>query len=69
MNWSEAYSVCSHEQSYLAIINNQFEADYLSKLIKDAPKENILEPHLAGAVHLGIHNLTGEGWDTIKGKC
>ncbi|KAJ0180626.1 hypothetical protein K1T71_004030 [Dendrolimus kikuchii] len=66
MNWSEAYSICSNEQSYLAILNNQFEADYLSKLVENAPKDNILQPYLAGAVHLGFQNLNGEGWTTIK---
>lgn len=59
--------MCIAEQSYLAVINSQKEADYLVKLTADAPK-NYKGPYLAGAVLLGFHNHFGEGYTTVHGK-
>lgn len=67
LNWTDAYAICSAEQSYLAIINSPKEADYLKNLTQQAPKENVAGDYLRGAVHLGFHNRDGEGWQTTKG--
>ncbi|CAH0604796.1 unnamed protein product [Chrysodeixis includens] len=61
MTWTEAYAACSAEQAYLAIINNQVEADYL-ELLANIPGNEETE-----AVHLGFHNRDGEGWQTVRG--
>ncbi|XP_059057059.1 macrophage mannose receptor 1-like [Achroia grisella] len=66
-NWTEAYATCNAEQSFLAIIQNQADADYLVKLTKEAPKDSVQGDYLKGAVILGFHNLNDEGWNTIRG--
>ncbi|XP_073943839.1 uncharacterized protein isoform X1 [Choristoneura fumiferana] len=67
MNWTDAHAMCSIEQSYLAIINSQAEADYLVKVTEEAPKSKIKGNFLSGAVYLGYHNRDDDGWKTIKG--
>ncbi|XP_053625135.1 macrophage mannose receptor 1 [Plodia interpunctella] len=66
-NWTEAYTICSSELSFLAVIESQAEADFLQQLTSLAPKDNIPGNYLRGAVHLGYHNRNGNGWRTIKG--
>ncbi|XP_026329613.1 secretory phospholipase A2 receptor-like isoform X2 [Hyposmocoma kahamanoa] len=66
-NWTEASTTCSAEQSYLAIIESQAEADYLVKMTADAPKNKVTGDFMSGAVHLGFHNKNSEGWKTVKG--
>ncbi|XP_023935049.1 macrophage mannose receptor 1 isoform X2 [Bicyclus anynana] len=66
MNWSDAYTVCNSEQSYLAIINDEAEANILANLTSRAPKDKVEGNYLRGAVHLGFKN--NKGWKTIKGK-
>ncbi|XP_049867539.1 C-type mannose receptor 2-like [Pectinophora gossypiella] len=65
-NWTEAVTVCNAEQSYLAVINSQMEADYLVKLTEDAKKDKVSGLSVTGAVSLGFHNRDGGGWKTIK---
>lgn len=67
MNWTDAHAVCSAEQSYLAVINSQSEADYLVKITEEAPKSKVKGNFLSGAVYLGFHNRDNDGWKTIKG--
>lgn len=67
MNWTDAHAMCSVEQSYLAIINTQAEADYLVKITEEAPKSKVKGNFLSGAVYLGYHNRDNDGWKTIKG--
>ncbi|XP_028037911.1 C-type mannose receptor 2-like [Bombyx mandarina] len=67
MTWSEAYRVCSADQSYLAIINTKEEADHLVNMTRLAPKDKVRGKYLAGAVFLGFHNKNKDGWTTIKG--
>ncbi|XP_045785080.1 macrophage mannose receptor 1-like isoform X1 [Maniola jurtina] len=65
-NWTEAYKVCDSEQSYLAIINDDEEATFLSNLTNRAPKDKVEGDYLRGAVHLGFKN-NNQVWKTIKG--
>ncbi|XP_039746854.1 secretory phospholipase A2 receptor-like isoform X2 [Pararge aegeria] len=65
MNWTDAYKVCDSEQSYLAIINDDKEAEYMTNLTSRAPKDKVEGNYLRGAVHLGFKN--NKGWKTIKG--
>lgn len=67
MNWTSAHAICLAEQSYLAVINSQKEADYLVKMTKEAPKDRFKGHYLSGAVHLGFHNQLGEGYTTVYG--
>lgn len=63
-----AHSTCIAEQSHLAIINSQEEADFLVNMTTEAPKNRYRGPYLAGAVHLGFHNIFRDGYTTVKGK-
>ncbi|XP_072943531.1 uncharacterized protein [Epargyreus clarus] len=66
-NWTDAYSICKSEQSYLAIINSQMEDYYLRNITAEADKDrNIVGGFLRGAVHLGYLNKNGF-WETIDG--
>ncbi|KAJ2937902.1 hypothetical protein O0L34_g18725 [Tuta absoluta] len=67
-NWTEAMAICNAEQSYLAIINSQEEADYFVDLIAREKKDNAPGLTLSGAVYLGFHNRLGDGWKTIQGQ-
>ncbi|XP_031768374.2 macrophage mannose receptor 1-like isoform X2 [Galleria mellonella] len=60
-NWTEAYATCNAEQSFLAIIESQAEADYFVKLTQEAPKDLVRGNYLRGAVLLGFHNVDEEG--------
>lgn len=64
MNWSDAYTVCNTEQSYLAVINSQDEADFLVNLTNNTPKDNVEGNFLRGAVHLGFQ-FKKNRWQTI----
>ncbi|CAG4910852.1 unnamed protein product [Colias eurytheme] len=64
MKWTDAYVVCSAEQSYLAIIDSQEEADHLANLTNNANKD-IGGDFLGGAVHLGF--VQKNEWRSIKG--
>ncbi|KAF9421847.1 hypothetical protein HW555_002287 [Spodoptera exigua] len=67
LNWTEAYAVCNAEQSYLAVINTQPEADYLVALTESVPKDKVPGNYMRGAVHLGFHNRANEGWQAVRG--
>uniref|UniRef100_A0A2H1VDE2 SFRICE_023678 n=1 Tax=Spodoptera frugiperda TaxID=7108 RepID=A0A2H1VDE2_SPOFR len=67
MNWTDAYAVCNAEQSYLAVINTQEEADYLVALTESKPKDRVPGNFMRGAVHLGFHNRANEGWQAVRG--
>lgn len=67
-NWTDAYSVCSAEQSYLAVINTQAEADLLVRLTEIKTRDKVAGNYLSGAVHLGFHNRLNEGWQAVGGK-
>lgn len=60
--------MCSTEQSYLAVINSQTEADYLVAMTEGAPKNQVTGDFMAGAVLLGFHDRSDEGWQTVRGK-
>ncbi|CAH2086313.1 unnamed protein product [Euphydryas editha] len=64
MNWTEAYAACYTEQSYLAVINSQDEADYLVNLTNKTPKDKVEGNFLRGAVHLGFQ-LKKNRWQTV----
>ncbi|XP_026764354.2 macrophage mannose receptor 1-like isoform X1 [Galleria mellonella] len=66
-NWNEAYATCIAEQSFLAVIENQAEADYFVKLIREAPKHTVQVNYSRGTVFLGFHNIDGEYWKTVNG--
>ncbi|KOB73959.1 C-type lectin 10 [Operophtera brumata] len=56
LSWSDAYGACSAEQSYLAVINSQLEADHLVNRTARAPKDNVEGDYLRGAEHRGYSN-------------
>lgn len=60
--------MCNAEQSYLAVINSQSEADYLAVLTAAAPKYKVNENFQSGVVLLGFHNRLDEGWETVRGR-
>lgn len=66
-DWSDASVTCHAEQSYLAIIQSQAEADHLVQMTADAPKDKVSGNFMSGAVHLGFHKSNTEGWKTVKG--
>nr|UEP64337.1 teratocyte lectin c-type domain [Cotesia flavipes] len=66
--WPDAYVICNAEQSYLAVIDSPAEANYLKELTDKTSKDNIRGDYLKGAVLLGFHNRSGDGWKTIKGS-
>ncbi|XP_013180342.1 PREDICTED: C-type mannose receptor 2-like [Papilio xuthus] len=66
-SWRFAADICESEQAYLAIPNSQQEADYLSKITNEDPK-NYGGRYLSGVVHLGYrYNETLHDWITLKG--
>ena len=67
LNWTDAYNVCSAEQSYLAVLNNWMEVDELVKLTETGPKDWIAGSYLRGMYHVGFHNRFNDGWSTVKG--
>ncbi|XP_047021711.1 uncharacterized protein LOC124631386 isoform X2 [Helicoverpa zea] len=66
-NWTEAYAACSAEQSYLAVINTQAEADLLVRMAEAASQRQARRTELMGVVHLGFHNRLDEGWQAVGG--
>ncbi|KAJ0180627.1 hypothetical protein K1T71_004031 [Dendrolimus kikuchii] len=66
MTWSEAYAVCYKEQSYLAIVNNQAEADYFAALMDEVSIDNRLQYNSTRVIYLGFQNINGEEWTTIR---
>ncbi|CAB3242419.1 unnamed protein product [Arctia plantaginis] len=67
-NWPEAHAVCNAEQSYLAVINSQAEAEHLVALTTLAPKYTVNKDFQSGIVLLGFHNRQDEGWETVRGS-
>ncbi|CAH2073664.1 unnamed protein product, partial [Iphiclides podalirius] len=68
LNWRDALEACDAEQSYLAIINSQEEADYLVNITERAPKDKVTGWYLRGAVHLGFsYDTTEDSWRTNAG--
>ncbi|KAJ8725746.1 hypothetical protein PYW08_003929 [Mythimna loreyi] len=67
LTWSEAYAVCSAEQSHLAVITKKSEANYLAYLKKSTPEPRAEGNYLRGLFHVGFHNRMKEGWQTVKG--
>ncbi|KAI5646938.1 lectin c-type domain-containing protein [Phthorimaea operculella] len=67
-NWTEAVSMCHAEQSYLAVINSQAEADFLVRLATKHHDDEAPGLTLRGQILSGFHNRLGEGWKTVKGE-
>ncbi|XP_075969750.1 C-type mannose receptor 2-like [Anticarsia gemmatalis] len=67
LNWTEAYAVCSAERSYLAVINTEVEANFLTTLTMGAPKDRVPGNFMHGAILLGFHSRLDEGWKTVRG--
>lgn len=67
LNWTDAYNVCSSEQSYLSVVNNWLELEDLVKLTETGPKTWDAGSYIRGMYHLGFHNRFNEGWQTVKG--
>lgn len=67
MIWTEAYGVCRAEQSYLVVINNTLEADYLSSLTNSVANKRAEGIYQRGIYHVGVHNRLNEGWQTVTG--
>ncbi|KAJ8725741.1 hypothetical protein PYW08_003924 [Mythimna loreyi] len=68
LNWNEAKAVCQLEQSSLAKVHNQLDADYLAKLTKSTPIPRVKAKYQRGIYHLGFYNRLNEGWRTVGGK-
>lgn len=70
MCWKDAYATCHAEQSYLTIINNKKEANFLVELMKKTPEDkNIKTPYHKGHISIGFHDIFNEGeYLTIHGK-
>lgn len=66
-NWTDAYAVCSAEQSYLAVINTQLEASDLVRLTETYTKNKVTANPTCTAIHLGFHNRMNEGWLAVRG--
>ncbi|KAJ8725734.1 hypothetical protein PYW08_003917 [Mythimna loreyi] len=67
LNWNEAYSQCQLEQSSLAVINNNYERDFLVKLLESTPRPRVTTQYQRGMYHLGFYNKLNQGWQTVKG--
>nr|QWY13122.1 IML25 [Mythimna separata] len=67
LTWTEAYAVCSAEQSRLAVITDKSEADYLAQLGESTAERRGDGNYLRGLFHMGFHNRFNEGWQTVKG--
>ncbi|KAJ8725733.1 hypothetical protein PYW08_003916 [Mythimna loreyi] len=67
MSWTEAYAVCQAEQSTLAVVRSQSDADFLAKLSESTPKPRVTGKYQRGIYHLGFHNRLNEGWQTVTG--
>ncbi|XP_014370346.2 macrophage mannose receptor 1-like [Papilio machaon] len=66
--WSEAALVCDIEQSYLAVINSEIEAQHLAMLTGDAFSTNDITSNLCSSIALGFNNKSKTGWETILGE-
>lgn len=66
--WSEAALVCDIEESYLAVISSEVEAQYLAELTSDAFSINDITPIPCNFIALGISIKDKTGWKTILGK-
>ncbi|KAL0842207.1 hypothetical protein ABMA28_014368 [Loxostege sticticalis] len=61
-----AYATCNAEQSYLAIVDSQAEADHLTRMTASALRDNVQGNLEQPAVFLGFHKRRGV-WSTTKG--
>lgn len=61
--WIDASSLCHIEESYLAIIDTQAEADFFVEMARITEKEEII----SGSIHLGFRKERGF-WNTVKSK-
>ncbi|XP_013146067.1 PREDICTED: macrophage mannose receptor 1-like [Papilio polytes] len=66
--WSEAALVCDIEESYLAVISSEVEAQYLAELTSDAFSINDITPIPCNFIALGISIKDKTGWKTILGE-
>lgn len=66
--WSEAHAICNAEQSYLTIINNQKEADVVTKLIADTKLVSSSNSTKTPVIYLGFRKEGGQPWTTVRGK-
>ena len=67
LNWTDAHAACRAERSYLAVINNQLEADFLANLTKSSSNQRVRGNYYRGIYHLGFHNKYDDGWQTVTG--
>nr|QWY13112.1 IML15 [Mythimna separata] len=67
LNWTDAYNVCSSEQSYLSVANSWLEINDLVKLTETKLKDWNGGSYLRGIYHLGFHSRFNEGWQTVQG--
>ncbi|KAJ2946198.1 hypothetical protein O0L34_g5133 [Tuta absoluta] len=65
--WDEAVSVCQAEESYLAVINSQAEADFLVQLAQQKNDYNAPGLFYKGHLHLGFRKRQGGDWETVNG--
>nr|AQY54446.1 immulectin 10 [Hepialus xiaojinensis] len=59
--WSEAFTICHAEQSYLAIINNDVEAKLLKETLAKHPKDTLKGNFYKDGAYLGFHDQFTEG--------
>ncbi|KAJ8725867.1 hypothetical protein PYW08_004050 [Mythimna loreyi] len=68
LSWTEAHTVCHAEQTHLAVVSDQVEADYLANLTESAARRRIEGNYLKGMFHAGFHNRLHENWQTVRGS-
>nr|QWY13121.1 IML24 [Mythimna separata] len=67
LNWMDAHTVCRTEQTYLAMVSNQLEAEYLANVTESASSRRIEGDYVKGIFHAGFHNTLNKGWQTVRG--
>ncbi|XP_022125996.1 uncharacterized protein LOC111000749 [Pieris rapae] len=68
-NWTRAFMTCAAEGAYLAIINNDAEAEILKDLFAKHPDAELRFTHIKDIAFVGFHNWGERNvWTTIHGQ-
>nr|AQY54447.1 immulectin 11 [Hepialus xiaojinensis] len=67
--WSEAYTICHAEQSYLAVPTNKKESDLLKEMLAKHPENTLNDNFYKNGAYLGFHDQFTEGeYVTVFGE-
>lgn len=61
MTWNRSYQTCFGEESRLAIINSQEEADFFIKLFEKHPEDSLEGNFKKDLIHIGFSDITSPG--------